>query len=70
MMETGVDISHQKSKKASNFSGQGFDFVITLCTGEAEDFCPVFRGNACTGFFPIKYQSGETNIRGWNSSGW
>jgi arsenate reductase len=31
MKEAGIDISSQKSKKLSHFSGTRFDFVITLC---------------------------------------
>jgi arsenate reductase len=31
MKEAGIDISSQKSKKLSHFSGTRFDFVITMC---------------------------------------
>jgi arsenate reductase (thioredoxin) len=31
MKEAGIDISSQKSKKISTFSGIRFDYVITLC---------------------------------------
>ena len=31
MKEAGIDISFQKSKKLSNFTGTRFDYVITMC---------------------------------------
>lgn len=31
MKEVGIDISSQKSKKLSNFTGTRFDYVITMC---------------------------------------
>lgn len=43
MNEIGIDISRQRSKKVSEFEGQEFDFVVTVCK---EDACPVFVGNA------------------------
>lgn len=42
MNEVGIDISGQRSKSASEFDGQEFDFVITVCK---EDACPIFAGN-------------------------
>ena len=41
MREVGVDISEQRSKSISVFDGWSFDFVITVCKGEA---CPFFTG--------------------------
>lgn len=41
MREVGIDISVQRSKSVSIFDGWSFDFVITVCEGEA---CPFFTG--------------------------
>lgn len=41
MRELGIDISGQRSKSVSVFEGGSFDFVITVCGGDA---CPFFTG--------------------------
>lgn len=43
MAEFGVDISEQRSKHLSEFLGQPFDYVVTLCDS-AHAACPVFPG--------------------------
>jgi arsenate reductase len=43
MRELGIDISSQRSKPLSEFLGQAFDFVITVCDRAREE-CPVFSG--------------------------
>lgn len=43
MREIGLDISAQRSKSVSEFDGQHFDAIITVCDSAAED-CPVFPG--------------------------
>jgi arsenate reductase len=43
MREVGIDISGQRSKSMSVFEGWSFDFVITVCEGNA---CPFFKGEA------------------------
>jgi arsenate reductase len=43
MMEAGTDISGHQSKDISEFEGQNFDFVITVCD-RAKQSCPVFPG--------------------------
>ncbi len=45
MAELGVDISTQRSKHVSEFTGQAFDFVISLC---GESNCPSFTGKTGT----------------------
>jgi arsenate reductase (thioredoxin) len=43
MREIGLDISGQRSKPVSEFEGQRFHAVITVCDKAAEH-CPVFPG--------------------------
>ncbi len=43
MAEVGVDISSHRSKPADEFSGQQFDYVITVCDS-AKESCPIFPG--------------------------
>jgi arsenate reductase (thioredoxin) len=41
MRESGIDISGHRSKDVAEFSGQPFDYVITVCD-DAKESCPVF----------------------------
>lgn len=43
MREIGIDISHHTSKSVDAFTGQEFDYVITVCDN-ANEQCPVFPG--------------------------
>ena len=43
MAEIGIDISHHRSKSISEFYGEKFDFVITVCD-KAKEECPFFPG--------------------------
>src|SRR6266699_4639270 len=43
MREIGIDISAHRSKSVSEFEGQRYDTVITVCDSAAE-LCPVFPG--------------------------
>lgn len=45
MREISVDISTQRSKPVTEFQGQQFDFIITVCD-KAREECPVFSGEA------------------------
>jgi arsenate reductase len=45
MAEAGVDISGHRSKLLSDFEGQEFDYVVTVCD-RARESCPVFPGRA------------------------
>jgi thioredoxin type arsenate reductase len=40
----GVDISDQRSKHVDEFTGQRFDYVVTLCDS-ARETCPLFPGD-------------------------
>src|SRR5688572_27860189 len=43
MNELGIDISTQRSKSVDEFTGDEFDYVITVCDN-ANEQCPVFPG--------------------------
>ena len=43
MAELGIDISQHRSKPVSEFEGQEFDLVITVCD-RAREQCPFFPG--------------------------
>jgi arsenate reductase len=45
MGEIGIDIGGHRSKNVSEFDGQRFDYVITVCDN-ARETCPVFLGAA------------------------
>ncbi|MCY7348184.1 MAG: arsenate reductase ArsC [Pyrinomonadaceae bacterium] len=45
MHEIGIDISDYRSKSAAEFTGQHFDYIITVCDN-AKETCPVFPGSA------------------------
>ena len=42
--EAGIDASLARSKSVSEFAGQRFDYVITVCD-QARQACPVFPGS-------------------------
>lgn len=44
MEEIGIDISMHYSKSVDHFTGQEFDYVITVCDN-ANEQCPVFPGD-------------------------
>jgi arsenate reductase len=43
MRELDIDIAGQRSKSVDEFSGQHFDFVLTVCDN-AKESCPIFPG--------------------------
>lgn len=43
MKEIGIELSNHRSKNLSEFDGQIFDYVITLC-GDANETCPLYIG--------------------------
>ena len=44
MREIGIDISQHRSKSVDEFSGDRFDYVITVCDNAREQ-CPIFAGD-------------------------
>ena len=45
MKEIGIDISGNRSKHVDEFSGEAFDYVLTVCDNAAEN-CPIYPGHA------------------------
>jgi arsenate reductase len=45
--EAGIDVAAARSKSVTEFLGQPFDYVITVCD-RARESCPVFPGGAQT----------------------
>jgi arsenate reductase len=45
MREIGIDIARHRSKSVDEFTGQEFDYAITVCDN-AKETCPVFPGKA------------------------
>ena len=52
MRESGVDISAYRSKSVSEFDGQPFDLVVTVCDS-AREACPFFPGAKETLHWPF-----------------
>lgn len=44
MKEIGIDISGHRSKSVDEFSGQNFDYVLTVCDN-AKESCPIYPGH-------------------------
>lgn len=44
LLKVDIDISGEHSKQVSEYEGQSFDYVITVCDDAAEQ-CPVFPGD-------------------------
>jgi arsenate reductase len=47
MRELGIDISGNRSKSVDEFTGQSFDYVLTVCDN-AKEICPIFPGQTVT----------------------
>jgi arsenate reductase len=45
MAESGVDISHHRSRRVDDFLDEPWDYVVTVC-GHAHETCPMFPGKA------------------------
>lgn len=66
MAELGIDISDQRSKHVQEFTGESFDFVISLC---GKSNCPSFIGKIGTSLHwpfpdPISASGTEEKVLG------
>jgi arsenate reductase len=43
LADAGIDVSSARSKSVTEFAGQSFDYVVTVCD-QARQSCPVFPG--------------------------
>lgn len=59
MRELDIDISSQRSKPLTEFEGQNFDFVITVCD-KAREECPIFSGAPERLHWPFEDPAGFT----------
>jgi len=67
MGDINVDISAQRSKPVTEFEGQQFDFIITVCDRAREE-CPVFAGETARIHWPFEdpanfLEVGEERLR-------
>ena len=61
MRELGIDISGHRSKPLSEFVGQEFEFVITVCDRAREE-CPVFSGGPERLHWPFEDPAAFTDV--------
>ena len=47
LAEAGIDASDARSKSVTEFLGQSFDYVVTVCD-QARQVCPVFPGGGAS----------------------
>jgi arsenate reductase len=59
MREVGIDISKQRSKNVSEYLGQRFPLVITVCDN-AQEYCPIFPGPCIRQHWPFHDPAAET----------
>jgi arsenate reductase len=62
MKEIGIDVAGQWSKHVDEFTGQAFDYVITVCDSARQE-CPVFPNAAETLHWDVEDPS-DTFARG------
>ncbi len=61
MREIGIDIGAQRSKHVREFTGQNFDYVITVCDN-ARETCPVFPSRSTHLHWPFPDPPHEKEI--------
>lgn len=62
MQELGIDISRHYSKSVEEFTGQEFDYVVTVCD-HANEICPVFPGKTQRLHWSFEDPSDEASFR-------
>jgi arsenate reductase (thioredoxin) len=63
MSELGIDISGQKTKKVSQFLGERFAYVISLCNRQKEPSCPILPGAIWRDQWDVENPAGATDQR-------
>ena len=53
MREVGIDISGHRSKNVSEYLGQHFPYIVTVCDN-AKEHCPIFPGPATREHWPFE----------------
>ena len=62
MREAGIDISGQRSKNVTEYLGQHFSIVITVCDN-AREHCPIFPGPCLREHWPFDDPAEATGTR-------
>jgi arsenate reductase len=62
MNEIGIDITAHRSKSVDEFTGQQFDYVITVCD-HANEICPIFPGKTQRLHWPLEDPTDEGSFR-------
>jgi thioredoxin type arsenate reductase len=62
MKEIGIDITGHRSKSVDEFTGQEFDYVITVCD-HANEICPVFPGKTQRLHWPFEDPTDGASFR-------
>ena len=64
LKEDGIDLSGKKTQSVFELlkTGKPFDFVITVCSKEAEERCPIFPGAAVRINWPLPDPSRFENL--------
>jgi arsenate reductase (thioredoxin) len=62
MSEVGIDLSGQRSKNVTEYLGQHFPFVITVCDN-AKQHCPIFPGPCLREHWPFHDPAEATGTR-------
>jgi arsenate reductase len=62
MREIGIDISGQRSKNVTEYLGQHFPVVITVCDN-AKEHCPIFPGPCIREHWPFEDPAEATGTR-------
>ena len=62
MQDVGIDISGHRSKNVTEYVGQHFPLVITVCDN-AKEHCPIFPGPCVREHWPFEDPAAATGTR-------